>query len=76
MGVGLQHEHAVEFRVLLDFGAVDGDAVVFRVGEETAVDQLPTRLLSPFFSCRSRAATMVARLAASFVISSRLRHTT
>ena len=37
MRIGLQHEHAVELGVLLDFGAVDEEAVALRVGEETAV---------------------------------------
>src|SRR5208283_3768837 len=39
MRIGLQHEHAVEFLVLLDLGAVDGEAVAHRVGEETAVSE-------------------------------------
>ncbi len=37
IGVGAQHEHAVELLVLLDSFAVDGEAVALRVLEETAV---------------------------------------
>jgi len=73
MRVGLQHEHAVEFGVLLDLGAIDGKAVALRVGEEAAIALVANRLLSPCFNCRSRSATIFARLTASFFISSRLR---
>ena len=68
MGVGAQHEHAVEFLVLLDPFAVDGEAVALQIDEKAAVSLVADELLSPFFSCRSRAATMVARSAASFAI--------
>ena len=37
MRIGLQHEHAVEFCVLIDPFAVDGEALALRVLEESAV---------------------------------------
>ena len=64
--VGAQHEHAIEVGILLDPFAVDGEAVALRVLEEAAIAVVADEALSPFFSCRSSAATMVARSAASF----------
>jgi hypothetical protein len=44
-------------------------------GEADRARAILLTLSAPFFSFRSKAATMVARLAASLLISSRLRHT-
>ena len=68
MGVGAQHEHAVEFLVLLDLVPVDGEALALRIDEKAAVSLVADEALVAFFSCRSSAATMVARSVASLRI--------
>jgi len=76
IGVGAQHEDAVELDVLFRPGPIDGGTVVAARGEETTIALgAATRLLSPFFNCRSSAARIATRAAASFFISSRLRQT-
>ena len=77
IGVGAQHEDAVELDVLFRPGPIDGGTVVAARGEETTIALgAATRLLSPFFNCRSSSAARIAtRAAASFFISSRLRQT-
>ncbi len=48
MRVGPQHEHAIEFGVLLDLGAVDGKALALRVGEEPAIALVAHQALVAF----------------------------
>ncbi len=76
VGVGAQNEDAVELDVLFRLGPIDDETVVAVRGEETTIALgAATRLLSPFFNCRSSAARIATRAAASFFISSRLRQT-
>src|SRR5271166_6939821 len=66
VGIGAQHEDAIELGVLFRLGPINGETVVAGRGEEPTIALVADQALSPFFNCRSSAARTAARAAASF----------
>jgi hypothetical protein len=52
IGVGAQHEDAIELGVLFRLAPIDGEMIVARRRQKTTIAFIAARLLSPFFSCR------------------------
>ena len=66
VGIGAQHEDAVELPLLLDLVGIEGEALAAGRLEVAAKAGIADSALSPLASWRSNAATIEARSAASF----------